>query len=127
MNCGMNCPISLSQKRKLGAAHAKNASSRGSRKSSVSPVNMGALRNTARIAIYSNGFMPCGWTDFVRWKNAGRFLTSEEHTSELQSLMRSSYADSCLNKTISLHHHYILYLILCTSPRLTTSIYTHQH
>src|SRR3546814_16421666 len=69
MNCGMNCPISLSQKRKLGAAHAKNASSRGSRKSSVSPVNMGALRNTARIAIYSNGFMPCGWTDFVRWKN----------------------------------------------------------
>src|SRR3546814_1445732 len=29
---------------------------------------------------------------------AGPFLRSEEHTSELQSLMRISYADICLNK-----------------------------
>src|SRR3546814_2997356 len=30
-------------------------------------------------------------------------LRSEEHTSELQSLMRISYAVSCLKKTILLH------------------------
>src|SRR3546814_6715655 len=29
---------------------------------------------------------------------------SEEHTSELQSLMRSSYAVFCLNKKINKHH-----------------------
>src|SRR3546814_7129128 len=31
-------------------------------------------------------------------KNPGRDLRSEEHTSELQSLMRSSYAVFCLKK-----------------------------
>src|SRR3546814_7550633 len=30
---------------------------------------------------------------------------SEEHTSELQSLMRISYAVFCLNKTINSEHH----------------------
>src|SRR3546814_10678854 len=38
-----------------------------------------------------------------RWKNRNRFaeffLRSEEHTSELQSLMRISYAVFCLKKT----------------------------
>src|SRR3546814_2747078 len=33
----------------------------------------------------------------------GSALRSEEHTSELQSLMRSSYAVFCLKKTKSLH------------------------
>src|SRR3546814_8457601 len=32
---------------------------------------------------------------------------SEEHTSELQSLMRISYAVFCLNKNTKDHHHYI--------------------
>src|SRR3546814_2980475 len=32
------------------------------------------------------------------WKNNSRKCRSEEHTSELQSLMRTSYADLCLKK-----------------------------
>src|SRR3546814_1174734 len=38
---------------------------------------------------------PLPWTSTAR--NAG-FTRSDEHTSELQSLMRSSYAVCCLNK-----------------------------
>src|SRR3546814_8167405 len=33
-------------------------------------------------------------------------VRSEEHTSELQSLMRNSYADFCLKKKQGLHRHY---------------------
>src|SRR3546814_10172456 len=33
------------------------------------------------------------------------YLRSEEHTSELQSLMRISYAVFCLKKTTRIHHH----------------------
>src|SRR3546814_3536843 len=33
-------------------------------------------------------------------------LRSEEHTSELQSLMRNSYAVSCLKKNIETYHRY---------------------
>src|SRR3546814_2471307 len=36
---------------------------------------------------------------FIKIKK--NFLRSEEHTSELQSLMRISYAVFCLNKTIN--------------------------
>src|SRR3546814_8697911 len=36
--------------------------------------------------------------------SAGQSLRSEEHTSELQSLMRTSYAVYCLNKTT--YNHY---------------------
>src|SRR3546814_9221446 len=35
----------------------------------------------------------------------GRLGRSEEHTSELQSLMRTSYADSCLKKTTTLNNY----------------------
>src|SRR3546814_3120558 len=44
-----------------------------------------------------------GWPE----QNGGRPVRSEEHTSELQSLMRISYAVFCLNKKlhqIALHH-----------------------
>src|SRR3546814_3956151 len=34
-----------------------------------------------------------------------RAARSEEHTSELQSLMRTSYAVFCLKKKITNHHH----------------------
>src|SRR3546814_4706495 len=37
----------------------------------------------------------------------GWLKRSEEHTSELQSLMRISYAVFCLTKKNSLHHHYM--------------------
>src|SRR3546814_10232360 len=36
--------------------------------------------------------------EVVRWKAAAATLRSEEHTSELQSLMRSSYGVFCLKK-----------------------------
>src|SRR3546814_7885103 len=35
---------------------------------------------------------------------------SEEHTSELQSLMRISYAVFCLKKKNSIRHHFLLHL-----------------
>src|SRR3546814_2177630 len=42
-----------------------------------------------------------GQGDMRRWRD--RALRSEEHTSELQSLMRISYAVFCLKKTTSDH------------------------
>src|SRR3546814_2538178 len=42
-----------------------------------------------------------------RWREPGkRYARSEEHTSELQSLMRISYALFCLKKKISLTQQY---------------------
>src|SRR3546814_10240958 len=37
--------------------------------------------------------IPTGW-----WNNFPKYIRSEEHTSELQSLMRISYAVFCLKK-----------------------------
>src|SRR3546814_4564858 len=42
-------------------------------------------------------------------------LRSEEHTSELQSLMRSSFAVFCMNKKTSLHHLYLNHTITIQS------------
>src|SRR3546814_3765785 len=40
------------------------------------------------------------WRKIPRWRqNRWQETRSEEHTSELQSLMRISYADFCLKKT----------------------------
>src|SRR3546814_8303557 len=47
--------------------------------------------------------------DQVYLVGQGRLVRSEEHTSELQSLMRTSYAVFCLNKKLSLttsHFHH---------------------
>src|SRR3546814_5273296 len=53
---------------------------------------------------------PCIRKDSIRRKGGGRLLAqrlmrerSEEHTSELQSLMRISYAVFCLKKKIKNH------------------------
>src|SRR3546814_1060744 len=40
-----------------------------------------------------------------RGASVGAVVRSEEHTSELQSLMRSSYAVFCLKKKTNRHHH----------------------
>src|SRR3546814_2981372 len=40
----------------------------------------------------------------VRLRQAGPAQRSEEHTSELQSLMRISYAVFCLKKKNTIHH-----------------------
>src|SRR3546814_6218853 len=42
----------------------------------------------------------------ARQRNA--IFRSEEHTSELQSLMRISYAGFCLKKKTQLHHNIII-------------------
>src|SRR3546814_9060523 len=42
---------------------------------------------------------PCGHRFHTLWRNSPNASRSEEHTSELQSLMRISYAVFCLKKT----------------------------
>src|SRR3546814_6018729 len=46
-----------------------------------------------------------------RVRSAGPAGRSEEHTSELQSLMRISYAVFCLKKKIYLNHYILLFLL----------------
>src|SRR3546814_8707266 len=61
---------------------------------------------------------------------AGRDARSEEHTSELQSLMRISYAVFCLKKkthiTFLSYISFFFFLSLCTSTTLsfTTFLYS---
>src|SRR3546814_7971774 len=43
------------------------------------------------------------WTDPVTYDITEQFMRSEEHTSELQSLMRISYAVFCLKKKKTKH------------------------
>src|SRR3546814_1124263 len=53
----------------------------------------GLLRIVAILALIAAGF---GW--LTGRVNTGALVRSEEHTSELQSLMRNSYAVFCLKK-----------------------------
>src|SRR3546814_8745587 len=41
----------------------------------------------------------CGWPSISEMLSRSGYTRSEEHTSELQSLMRISYAGFCLQKT----------------------------
>src|SRR3546814_2258581 len=64
------------------------------------------LRNIVHSALLIAGMAlivsACAWTlwgtEGILWGLAGAILRSEEHTSELQSLMRISYAVFCLKK-----------------------------
>src|SRR3546814_8868838 len=63
------------------------------------------------------------------WLNKMRATRSEEHTSELQSLMRISYAVFCLKKqqhNISLHNPCVTYhnYYLSVNPHTTNYIIT---
>src|SRR3546814_6529351 len=53
-------------------------------------------------------------------------LRSEEHTSELQSLMRISYAVFCLKKKISKQHEVPLYRLLI-DDRTQSVVRTNEH
>src|SRR3546814_3920646 len=54
-------------------------------------------------------------------EDSGWIVRSEEHTSELQSLMRSSYAVFCLKKkNITLHKQIITQLLLVLSLHTRT-------
>src|SRR3546814_14278028 len=54
-----------------------------------------------RIPSQFGSLSQVGCADTTRWRHGYR---SEEHTSELQSLMRISYAVFCLKKKIKIRH-----------------------
>src|SRR3546814_10168714 len=70
--------------------------------------NAGSIRLHARHGfrlvgtLAAAGFKHGRWVDTVLMQRA----RSEEHTSELQSLMRISYAVFCLKKKITTNQHY---------------------
>src|SRR3546814_8033920 len=65
------------------------------------PVLIGFRGGTVRIRECLRVFVGPSWQERKRHKVAGLVRRSEEHTSELQSLMRISYAVFCLQKKIS--------------------------
>src|SRR3546814_4826515 len=66
-------------------------------------------------------------TAISRGKNIAASTRSEEHTSELQSLMRISYAVFCLKKkTTNTEVRYNTKQLESTHPRLTTSKLSNQ-
>src|SRR3546814_7345495 len=69
--------------------------SRGCPKARRAAISQGASASTSR----AGGVKPAPATDLSR----SRCTRSEEHTSELQSLMRISYAVFCLKKTRHIH------------------------
>src|SRR3546814_9388157 len=50
---------------------------------------------------YSNGPLPHGWQGRYQSSQALTDIRSEEHTTELQSLMRTSYTGFCLKQKTS--------------------------
>src|SRR3546814_1374931 len=58
---------------------------------------------------FSNIVLPVELDGKVRWWELSASPRSEEHTSELQSLMRISYAVFCLKKkkNLSIHPHHM--------------------
>src|SRR3546814_4270953 len=64
------------------------------------------LADRITVLVYGRG-IACGPPDAIRVNPEVQAARSEEHTSELQSLMRISYAGFCLKKKQkSTHHHY---------------------
>src|SRR3546814_8657996 len=63
-----------------------------------------ALRRRLRAEDRPASLHPLWPAPSARAPHADRRGRSEEHTSELQSLMRTSYAVFCLNKKITTHH-----------------------
>src|SRR3546814_3792935 len=53
-----------------------------------------------RVLLYDAAFQPVVDRMKPRWPTIEHYIRSEEHTSELQSLMRTSYAYFCLNNII---------------------------
>src|SRR3546814_6301158 len=82
-----------------GPRRTQRAQIKAEQQMSVPPLR-GLSRHPHRIAL---GALP------LRFR-------SEEHTSELQSLMRISYAVFCLKKKIKIHHHQYCYNTITTRP-----------
>src|SRR3546814_5008876 len=63
-----------------------------------SPHVLAAMRNVPREAFLPDELAEFAYEDSALSIEAGQTIRSEEHTSELQSLMRISYAVFCLKK-----------------------------
>src|SRR3546814_3453114 len=68
---------------------------------------LSSIRNTALPPLPCRGLMTSA--PWRRWKSLTASRRSEEHTSELQSLMRISYAVFCLKKQNHNKQHHLDY------------------
>src|SRR3546814_1187328 len=66
-------------------------------------VDDGGMRRPDAAEILKPGHLLVDDPDFWRHQSTGLAVRSEEHTSELQSLMRISYAVFCLHKKKNTH------------------------
>src|SRR3546814_1283950 len=66
-------------------------------------IKAGALQNPTPQAVIGQHVMPLIPAGKVGFRS-GKYMRSEEHTSELQSLMRISYAVFCLKKKKKQQH-----------------------
>src|SRR3546814_980669 len=93
-------------RRLLSIAHASTAASRIGPRIVMKPHSMMCLLSPLDTGSTGGGGEGCmgTWATIVRAGDAdGRYQRSEEHTSELQSLMRIAYAVFCMkNKTNTL-------------------------
>src|SRR3546814_1351121 len=83
----------------------------------VYPGEAYANQETIRVAVYKLG----------RALGYGSAVRSEEHTSELQSLMRISYAVFCLKKNINIYIEPFIFMnYLNTSNNMTITLILHS-
>src|SRR3546814_9156202 len=78
----------------------------------------GAYSHQAVRALYDPAAaLPCfSFADAIDSVGEGRAWRSEKHPSELQSLMRISYADFCLKKEKHTHeYHQIIYISIANT------------
>src|SRR3546814_7808553 len=79
------------------SAHSNN---RKKRPYSLSPPTSNAVKPGTVCARTATNTVPVSHGDNSRLNSAPSNTRTEEHTSELQSLMRTSYAAFCLKKNI---------------------------
>src|SRR3546814_5527643 len=105
----LNIPADL----RLHAAHSaksrlvhivdpsQSAKARAARDSPIEEDQLSRILHSAELARRTGNELLCNDIVYRALKNGLRSRRSEEHTSELQSLMRISYAVFCLKKTIN--------------------------
>src|SRR3546814_4690932 len=76
---------------------------------SVLGIGSGRSITTSFAGLSSRSAMKLGWRRMPSVVNPVKAIRSEEHTSELQSLMRTSYAVFCLKKKKPSNHRHHLH------------------
>src|SRR3546814_1369262 len=93
----------------------------------------GLVRDRADFRVRLGAGLEAGADNAGRWRGAdagdrtARLDRSEEHTSELQSLMRISYAVFCLKKKIHTTEHHVLNLTIESIYRYNISTRIMKH